>query len=398
MKDYKLVCTGCEERYEKETKNQRCQECGEPLEVEEVKEGKIREGNILRQSSLERYGDFFPYLDIEDKLSLGEGFTPLISSETLAKEYGLKNIYFKNEGENPTWSFKDRGTITGLIRARNLGYKKIGTVSTGNMATSVAAYGARAGMETIVLVKEGMSREKLNPIGIYHPRLIKVDGDYSKLYDESLRVGEEKEIYFINSDSPFRVEGYKTLAFEICEELDFQLPDYIIVPTSAGGNIRGIEKGFREFKNSGLIDRIPRFIGVQASGCSPIYNAFKEDKEEMERVEDPSTLAKAIENPYPPSGHEVLRLIRRNGGRMVAVSDEEIKLAQEKLASIGLFAQFASATSLAAVAKLKEEGFLKDRDSAVCVLTASGLKYTSVLEEHNLEIEACKLEDLNRQI
>ncbi|NLN13969.1 MAG: threonine synthase [Tissierellia bacterium] len=397
MSKYKLICTNCQEEYMEETINFRCDSCNEPLELEEVREGSIKEGNPLRQGVLERYQDFFPYLEIDKDLSLQEGFTPLISSKALGEEYGIK-LYFKNETTNPTWSFKDRGTITGIIRAMNLGYKKVGTVSTGNMATSVAAYGAKLGLETYILVKEGIAEEKVNPIAIYDPILIKVDGDYSCLYDESLAIGHENGIYFINSDAPYRVEGYKTMAFEICEQLDFQVPDYVIVPTSAGGDIRGIEKGFREFLNVGLIDKLPKMVAVQAAGCSPIYNAFKDNKMKMDRVENPNTIAHAIENPYPPSGHQVLRMLKRNGGLALAVSDDEILKAQRKLASQGLFVQPASATSLAAVEKLYRDGLLKEAESVVCILTGSGLKSTKTLEEHRLKSYGCKLDQLNEYI
>ncbi|MGN9165245.1 threonine synthase [Tissierellaceae bacterium HCP3S3_D8] len=398
MKDFHLNCTNCGKVYEKEKRNFRCEICNEPLELEEIKSGSINEGSILRQSLLERYKEFYPFLDMDIDFSLGEGFTSLIYSEELSKYYGVKSIYFKNESENPTWSFKDRGTITGILRARDLGYKKIGTVSTGNMATSVAAYGSMAGMETIILVKKEIADEKLKPIAIYRPRLIKVDGDYGRLYEESLKLGSENGIYFINSDVPFRVEGYKTIAFEICEQLNFSIPDYIIVPTSAGGNIRGIEKGFREFKNAGLIDRIPKMVAVQAVGCSPIHRAFVENKKEIERFEDPKTIAHAIENPFPPSGNQVLRMLKRNGGITISVEDEEIIEAQSKMASIGIFGQPASATSLAAVKKLTSQGYLKKEDRVVCIVTASGLKYTSALDRHKLNILDAKLEELNHII
>lgn len=398
MDKFNLVCTNCREGYGKETSNFRCQLCGEPLELEEVKAGKILKGSILKQSMLERYRDFYPFLELDNSLSLGEGFTPLVKSEKLANKYDIDGLYFKNESNNPTWSFKDRGTITGVLRAINLGYKKIGTVSTGNMATSVAAYGARAGLETYILVKEGMAEEKIAPIAIYGSKVIKVDGDYSKLYYESLKVGNENNIYFINSDSPYRVEGYKTIAFEIGEQMDFDLADYIIVPTSAGGNIRGIEKGFRELRNAGIIKEIPKMIAVQAGGCSPIHKAFLSGKSEIERFKDPDTIAHAIENPYPPSGNQVLRMLKRNGGITLSVSDEDILKAQREMAAIGIFGQPASVTSLAAIDKLKDMEYLKPEDKVVCVVTASGLKYTAALNKHNLKILSCKLEDLNQGI
>lgn len=393
-----LICTNCKEGYNKETVDFRCQLCGEPLDVKEIKEGTIKEGNPLKQSILDRYQDFYPYLSKANTLSLGEGFTPLVSSQSLAKEYGVSGLYFKDESSNPTWSFKDRGTITGIIRAKDLGYFKIGTVSTGNMATSVAAYGARAGLETYILVKKDMAEEKLKPISIYNPHLIRVDGDYGKLYYESLKLGHENQIYFINSDSPFRVEGYKTIAFEIAEQLDFMPPDYLIVPTSAGGNFRGIEKGFRELKNVGIIDRLPKMVAVQATGCCPIYTAYKAGKEKISRFERPKTIAQAIENPYPPSGNQVLRLIKDGRGLALSVTDEEIIRAQARLASIGIFGQVASATSLAAVEKLRENNILKATDKVVAIITASGLKYTAALDKHNLKIETCKMEDLGQYI
>ena len=395
MNKEKLVCTNCGESYDKETKNFRCDKCGEPIELEEVKEGKISDGNLLGQTLLERYKDFYPSLSTENNFSLNEGFTSLVSVDDMAKEYGISGLFFKNETQNPTWSFKDRGTVTGVLRAMNLGYKKIGTVSTGNMATSVAAYGARAGLDTYILVKKGIAEEKLKPIAIYGAKLIEVEGDYSKLYDESLAIGHENDIYFINSDVPYRVEGYKTMAFEICEQLGFEAPDYVIVPTSAGGDIRGIEKGFREFYKLGLIDKLPKMVAVQASGCSPIYNAFREGKLEISRVADPETIAHAIENPYPPSGNQVLRMLKKNGGLALGVDDVDILKSQKKLASLGLFVQPASATSLAAVEKLYKEKLLKESDNIVCVLTGSGLKYTAALDEHDLDVYTCKLEELN---
>lgn len=395
MKKIQLICTKCKKKFSVDKAYYRCDVCNEPLELEEIKTGKIKEGNVLNQTIMERYSDFFPFLDVNDEITLGEGFTPLVSSKELAKAFGVESLCFKNESQNPTWSFKDRGTIAGIQHALKLGYKRIGTVSTGNMAPSVAAYGSKAHLETFIFVSKNIAPEKLNPIAIYHPNLIKVDGDYGKLYFESLKIGKANDIYFINSDAPFRVEGSKTIAFEICEQLNFHMPDYVVVPTSAGGNIRGIEKGFREFRNCGLIDRIPKIICAQASGCSPIYNAYKDQEEIIVRAENPSTIAHAIENPFPPSGNQTLRILKENGGICVAVSDEEIVKAQGILARIGIFGQPASAVPLAAVKKLKEENYLKGHEKIVCVVTGSGLKYTAAFEKHHLKALECKINELS---
>jgi threonine synthase len=376
----------------------RCDLCNEPLEVELLSCGKITEGNPLTQSTLERYADFLPFASLDRDISLGEGFTPLVQSESLAEKLGIGELHLKNEAQNPTWSFKDRGTVAGVQHARKLGYKRIGTVSTGNMATSVAAYARKAGMEAFIFVSKNIAAEKINPIAIYQPNLIRVDGDYGNLYYESLKIGKANQVYFINSDATFRVEGSKTIAFEICEQLQFNMPDYVIVPTSAGGNLRGIEKGFREFKACGLIDKVPKIICAQASGCSPIYNAFQANQEEISRVIDPHTIAHGIENPFPPSGNQVLRLLKENGGFAVAVPDNETIKAQALLAEIGLFGQPESAVPIAAIQKLRSENRLTGKERIVSIISGSGLKFTEAFMHHTLTSIECKLEDISRYI
>ncbi len=280
-----------------------------------------------------------------------------------------------------------------------MGYKRIGAVSTGNMAVSVAAYGAKAGLQTFILVSAKLPAEKLTPIAVHNPILIQVDGDYGQLYFDSLEISKRHDIYFINSDVPFRVEGSKTIAFEICEQMNFTVPDYVIVPTSSGGNIRGILKGFEEFKSCGLIKNVPKIICAQASGCSPIYTAYIRNEECITRVENPHTIAHALENPYPPSGNDVLRKIRRNGGLCVAVSEEEMLQAQQRLAkTAGIFGQPAAAVPLAAVKKLRKDKFFTAKDTIVCIVTGSGLKYMAVLEKRSFKIHTCRLEDLNKLI
>ncbi|WP_456365429.1 threonine synthase, partial [Thermococcus sp.] len=258
-----------------------------------------------------------------------------------------------------------------------------------NMAASVAAYASRFGLDAKILVSENASDEKLKAVSVYGGDVVRVKGDYGRLYFESLKLGEKLGVYFINSDNPFRVEGYKGIAFEIAEEIT---PDYVLIPTSSGGLFRGIAKGFIELKESGLIDELPTLIAVQAKGCSPICRAFMEGKEKIERFESPDTIAKAIANPYPPSGNAVLKLLRKFEWECVAVSDEEITEAQRKLAEEGLFVQPASATGIAALKKLAGSGVIPEGLKVVSILTGSGLKVLSHAEGG--EVRECPIENL----
>ncbi|MCR3957110.1 MAG: threonine synthase, partial [Gudongella sp.] len=319
---YKLICTSCNEIYDIETETGRCTICDEPLEIQAISHGRIAEEFPMEKGIFNRYASFFPFLELDEAISLGEGATPLVHLDKGTEDCRGSRIYIKNEGMNPTWSFKDRGTLTGVLYAKAMGYKKIGTVSTGNMAASVAAFAARAGLQATILVKEEMAEEKIGPIGIYGPRLIRVKGNYRQLYSESIRLGRENGIYFINSDAPYRVEGYKTTSFEIFEQLGMKVPDYVIVPTSAGGNFRGIEKGFRELYLSGISDKMPIFIASQAKGCNPIVRAYESGSAQVQQLSEFGTIAHAIENPYPPSGNQVLRLIRKNGGMAIDVDED----------------------------------------------------------------------------
>ncbi len=390
-----LNCTACGAVYPFETAHPRCRRCNEPLalEVDGLAAAGIRADEY---GMLKRYADFLPFAAGFEHLSLGEGRTPLVASTIAARSVGIERLWFKNETQNPTWSFKDRGTVTGLIHAVKLGYDRIGTVSTGNMAASVAAYCAHAGLKAYILVSAAMPASKIAPIAVYDPQMIQISGDYGRMYDESLAIGSREKIYFINSDVPFRVEGSKTIAFEICEQMGFEVPDAVVVPTSAGGNARGILKGFEEFKQAGLIDRVPLLVVAQAAGCAPIVKAHETDAAAVVQWPQPHTIAHAIENPFPPSGNEILRRLKRTGGWTVAVSDREILDARDLMARDGFFGQPAAAVPLAAVTRLRAEGRLAAHHKVVCIVTGSGLKYPEALADRPLNMAKTTVEDLGQ--
>ena len=387
-----LRCRTCGAEYGADQPAFRCA-CGEPLDLECPGSG--IDANEKCQSR--RYARFFPF-EADEWRSLGEGGTPLVTVEPLAGELGLAEVAVKNESANPTWSFKDRGTAACIAHARALGYAKVGTVSSGNMAASVAAYAAAAGMEAFILVKGNVADEKLAPIAVYGPRLLRVAGPYDALYSESLRLGAERGVYFMNSDAPFRVAGSRTIAYEIAEARGFRVPDWVIVPTSAGGNLRGIVNGFEDLLRAGLTEKLPRFICAQAAGVSPIVAAFAAGAARISRAPDAETIAHAIDNPFPPSGNRVLAELRRLGGAAMTAEEGEIVRAQADLARCGLFGQPASCVPLAVLRRARAAGVVAEGESAVLVMTGGGLKYAAALGAHRLEWRDCDLASLPERL
>ena len=385
--DWSLFCADCG-RTKPLNWLGRC-ECGGPLELV----GPLGRVDPAGRRMVGRYGSFFPFAS-GDWTSLGEGGTPLVPLARLGRRLNLSALWAKNETTNPTWSFKDRGTAVCLAHAKSLGFDRIGTVSTGNMAASVAAYGAASGSETFILVKRDMPEEKLAPVAVYGARVVRVDGPYDKLYDVSLELGRRLGIYFMNSDVPFRVAGSRTIAYELAEEAPTL--DWVVVPVSAGGNIRGIFEGYRLAVQMGLVQRAPRILAVQAAGCCPVTAAFESGAQAIRRFENPSTVAHAIDNPLPPSGNRALSLLRSDGGAAVAASEDEILSAQRDLCAEGLFVQPGSATAFAGLKLALARGIISAGSQAAVVLTGSGLKYQSVLEKHGLSWESCGLDELEK--
>ena len=372
-----------------------CEACGEPM-VFSRKAGE-RRPRLEKSHPLERWLDFLPLDAIDPALTLGEGNTPLVRLDKLAAEAGLAGLHAKFEAMNPTSSFKDRGTTAAVQKAVALGFRRIGTVSTGNMAASTAAYGARAGLETTVLLKEETGLPGLLAAGVHGPRLVRVQGDYGTLFHRSLEIGRELGIYFMNSVDPVRIEGYKVTGFEVHLQLGKRVPGLILVPVSSAGHFIALMRAYEDLLAEGLVDRYPVFVGVQAEGCAPLARAFSAGLERYERVAAARTVAHAISNPAPPAGNSALRMARAHGGMIIAVSDDEILEAQRDLASReGLFCQAESAVTWAGLRKLAREGRVERGSTAVLVLTGGGLKTLHVLEGRAFRVEEAALDDLGR--
>ncbi len=393
----RLECLFCRKRHPLDVFHIFCPVCGEPMVVSYP--SRRRALSLDRTLAIEKYQSFLPLAKVDRSLSLGEGDTPLVPLERIRRKHSLPPVYAKNETVNPTQSFKDRGTAVAVQKAAALGIRRIGTVSTGNMAGSTAAYGAKAGLRTIVLLKEDTPQDKILAAGIYGSTVVKVQGDYGRLFQASFEIGDKQGIYFMNSVDPLRIEGYKIIGYEIFQQLGRRIPRYLFVPVSSGGHLIGLLRSFFDLGEEGLTDEIPVIVGVQARGCSPLARAFAQGKDRTTRVIRPGTIAHAISNPEPPGGNLTLKLVRESNGLIMAVTDGEILAAQRELAELeGIFADPASATVLAALIKLSRKRRLNLREEVVLVITGSGLKTMESLESLDVPLHRTSLPRLEKTL
>jgi len=323
-----------------------------------------------------RYRELLPVRDYEKRVSMNEGGTRLIRCRNLERELRVKEIYVKYEGDNPTGSFKDRGMTVGVTKAVEAKAETTICASTGNTSSSLAAYSARAGLNCVVLVpSKRIALGKLSQALIHGARVLAVRGGF----DDCLRIVKElskdERFYLLNSINPFRLEGQKTAAYEIYEQLGGSAPDYLLIPIGNAGNIVAYWKGFKDLENLGLIDGLPRFMGAQAAGASPIYKAFIEGAEKIKPVENVETVATAIRIGNPVNWKRALRAVRETGGLVEVVTDEEILQAQRILASReGVFAEPAGAAPIALLFKAVKRGLIDSDSRVVCIATGHGLK------------------------
>jgi threonine synthase len=392
-----LKCIECGTTYGIDEIIYKCGKCDGILEVvtdiEELR-NKISTDKWKGTSlSVWRYIDFLPIKDKINIVTLNEGGTGLHRCKRLAEKIGLKKLFIKFEGENPTGSFKDRGMTVGVSKARELGVSIVICASTGNTSASLAAYAAKSGRQCIVLVPAGkIGVGKLAQAIAHGARLIQVKGNFDDSLDMVFQLCERNnQIYLLNSVNPFRIEGQKTIAFEVSEQLGVP-PDCMVMPVGNAGNISAAWKGFNEFEAVGLTNSKPRMIGIQAEGASPIVNAYRKKKIRVEPILFPETVATAIRIGNPVSWRKALNSIYESNGHAETVTDQEILDAQRLLAQTeGIFAEPASATPIASLRKLLDQGVINKSDSVVCVATGHGLKDADVITRvfgKPIEVEA----------
>ena len=355
-----IRCVSCGEEYEDDEVIYNCKKCGSVLEVEvEVDVPKSTfEG---RRDNLWKYKECLP-VDASKRVSLDEGGTPFCRCEKLGKELGI-DLYVKVEGSNPTGSFKDRGMTIGMTKAMMLGVDTVGCASTGNTSASLAAYAARAGLRCAVFLPAGkVALGKLAQAMFHGAEVFSINGNFN----------------------PFRLEGQKTIGYEIVHDLGWESPDRIVLPVGNAGNISAIWKGITEFHNAGFMDDVPMMTGIQAEGACPIANAFRDKTMDMTPVENPETIATAIRIGAPVSAVKALRAIYDSNGLAETVTDEEILDAQKLLARTeGVGVEPASAASIAGLKKLVEQGDIDKGERVVCVVTGH------LLKDPNTAIDAC---------
>jgi threonine synthase len=391
-------CINCGSEYSIDEIVYFCKKCGDLLEI---KYDRSEFAGALKKSqwrdaplSVWRYRDFMPISDPSKIVSLNEGGTGLHLCKRLAKHLGIRQLYVKNEGENPTGSFKDRGMTVGVTKALELGVKSVICASTGNTSASLAAYAAKAGLLCAVLIPSGkIAYGKLSQAMIYGAKVIQVRGNFDESLDIVLKLSEKhRSIYLLNSINPFRIEGQKSLGYEICDQLNQDAPDRIVVPVGNAGNISAIWKGFTEFHELGVVKSLPKMTGIQAAGSAPIAQAIKNGMDTIVPVAAPETVATAIRIGAPVSWKKAMNAIRESHGTAETVTDAEILDAQKTLARVeGLFVEPASASSIAGLKKLRENGEIDKDERVVCVTTGHGLKDpdTAVkMSEKPVEVDA----------
>jgi threonine synthase len=398
-----LQCKECRETYPLEARYV-CERCFGPLEVGYDLSGldaaEARRRIQAGPNTIWRYADFLPFAGAPTP-GLPVGLTPLQRAPRLAEALGLREVYVKNDTANPTHSFKDRVVAVAVAKAQELGYGVVACPSTGNLANAVAAHSAAAGLDSYVFIPADLEEQKVLATGVYGTNLVAVRGTYDDVNRLCTELSGDRDWAFVNVNvRPYYAEGSKTIAYEICEQLGFELPDRIVVPVASGSLFTKIARGIEEWTEVGLVaGELPALNGAQAEGCSPVAQAFEAGQEVCRPVR-PDTIAKSLAIGNPADGPYALDLARRTGGSVEAVTDDEIRAGILLLArTTGIFTETAGGVTTAVLAKLAERGAIADDERVVVVITGDGLKTLDAVrgtfERH--EIDA-SVEDFERVV
>ena len=372
-----------------------CSRCGGLLDV--VLRDTVADADSLRElwrarkSSLDvrdrsgvwRFREFLPFAEDVEVVSLGEGNTPLYEAPRSADYCRLSHLKLKHQGCNPTGSFKDTGMTVAVTQARRLGARFVACASTGNTAASLAAYAARAELPCAIIVPGGqVSHAKLAQALDYGAKVLEVEGNFDSCMNVIRELCEDGAVYLVNSINPFRIEGQKTVAFELAEQLEWRVPDHLVLPGGNLGNSSAFGKGFRELLRSGLIDRLPKITVVQAAGAAPFARFYREH-DAFVKEEHPQTLASAIKIGAPVSWPKAWRAVQETGGSVITVTEQEIADAKAVIGRDGIGCEPASATTVAGIRKLVSERAIKEDETVVAVLTGHLLKDTDYVMKYH---------------
>ena len=382
-----LRCRECHREYPLEARHV-CDFCFGPVELtydyDRIRRNVTRASIESGPASLWRYRDFLP-CDIETAVDIGAGFTPLVRAKNLGKALGLDNLYIKNDTVNPTWSFKDRVVAVAASRARELGYDKLACASTGNLANSVSAHAAAAGMEAVVFIPHDLEAGKVLGSSIYNPTLVKVNGNYDAVNRLCAELAGSYNWAFVNVNvRPYYSEGSKTLGFEVVEQLGWRAPDHCVAPIASGSLFVKIRKGFQELYKAGLLPEEPltRMSGAQATGCSPVATAWQEGTTNF-RPQRPNTIAKSLAIGNPADGYYSLVQMQDTDGACGMVDDPEIIAGMKLLAETeGIFAETAGGVTVASLKQLAASGRIRPGELTVAFITGAGFKTAEAVVDH----------------
>lgn len=378
-----LKCRECGMEYEPQFRYI-CEECFGPLDViySELS-GVNRHTFESREKTYWRYFELLPIKDKSNIVNLNAGLTPLQYADKLGERLGLKNLFVKNDSVNPTFSFKDRPAGVAVSRAKEMKLKAVGCASTGNLASATAAHAAKAGLPCHIFAPSDIEHVKIAQALSYGAEFVAVEGTYDDANRIASIIGDSKGYGIVNINMrPYYVEGSKTLAYEVAEQLGWQVPDRLVIPVGSGAMLNAICKGFEELHALGLLDSVKhlKVVAAQPHGCAPIVDAFKRNSDEVIPVERPETIAKSLAIGDPGDGLYVLKRLKQYGGIAEEVSDGEIADSIMMLAQTeGIFTEPAGGVSVGVLKKLVEEGKIDKDEKVVCYVTGNGLKATEAI-------------------